>query len=297
MSQLSQWFENLYQARPWFYHNLVLSIILIIGLWLLWRLVLYLGKKRWSDVRTRYFWRKTTTYIFYFAILIILGLIWVDDISNLVTYLGLVSAAIVIALSDPITNIAGWIFIFWRRPFQAGDRIQIGDYAGDVIDSRIFQFTLLEIGNWVDADQSTGRMIHIPNKRVFSDSLANYTKGFQFIWNEIPVLITFESDWRKTKTILIEIINKYDQDFRQDVEQKIEITAEDFLIYTPTTTPIVYTDVKDSGVLLTIRYLCKPHNRRSTSEVIWEEILDAFEQEPDINLAYPTTRFYDARNE
>jgi hypothetical protein len=74
-------------------------------------------------------------------------------------------------------------------------------------------------------------------------------------------------------------------------------TAEDYLIYTPTTTPIVYTNVKDSGVLLTIRYLCKPHERRTTSEVIWEEILEAFAQHADIQLAYPTTRFYDARLE
>jgi small-conductance mechanosensitive channel len=230
-------------------------------------------------------------------IFLFLGVIWLDDISNLVTYLGLVSAGIVIALSDPITNIAGWVFIFIRRPFSVGERIQIGKYAGDVIDARIFQFTLLEVGNWVDADQSTGRMIHIPNRKVFSDPLANYSKGFQFIWNEIPVLITFESDWRKTKTILNEIISKYDQDFRQDVEQQIQMTAQDYLIYTPKTTPIVYTSVKESGVLLTIRYLCKPHDRRSTTEVIWEEILDAFEGHPDINLAYPTTRFYNARYE
>lgn len=197
-------------------------------------------------------------------------------------------SGLAIALSDPITNVAGWIFIFWRRPFEVGDRIQIGEHAGDVIDARIFQFTLLEIGNWVDADQSTGRMIHIPNRKIFSDPLANYSKGFQFIWNEIPVLITFESDWRKAKTILNAIITKYEQDFRQDVEQQLQRTAQEFLIYNPITTPIVYTNVKDSGVLLTIRYLCRPHERRSTTEMIWEEILTTFEQQ--IEIEWPTQR-------
>ena len=80
--------------------------------------------------------------------------------------------------------------------------------------------------------------------------------------------------------------------FRGDVEDQLQRTAQDFLIYTPITTPIVYTDVKDSGVLLTIRYLCTPHDRRTTSEVIWEEVLEAFEGHDDIDLAYPTTRFY-----
>jgi small-conductance mechanosensitive channel len=226
-----------------------------------------------------------------------LGLIWLADITNWATYLGLVSAGLAIALSDPITNFAGWVYIFWSQPFKVGERIQIGEHAGDVIDAGVFQFTLLEVGNWVDAEQSTGRMIHIPNRKVFSDPLANYSKGFQFIWNEIPVLVTFESNWRKTKTILQEIIAKHEQDFRQDVEDQLQRTAQEYLIYTPTTTPIVYTDVKDSGVLLTIRYLCKPHERRSTSEVIWEEILEAFGKHEDLDLAYPTTRFYDARLE
>lgn len=297
MSEFSKWFQNIYNLKPWFYQNLMLSIAVLVSLWLIRRWVLYLGKKRGGDVRVRYLWRKTTTYTYYILIIILLGVIWLEDISNLVTYLGLVSAGFVIALSDPITNIAGWIFIFLRHPFKVGDRIQIGEHAGDVIDARIFQFTLLEIGNWVDADQSTGRMIHIPNRKVFSDPLANYSKGFQFIWNEISVLITFESDWRKTKTILETIITKYDNDFRQDAEQQIQMTAQEYLIYTPTTTPKVYTGVKDSGVLLTIRYLCKPHERRSTAEVIWEEILDAFEPHQDINLAYPTTRFYNAQQE
>ena len=114
--------------------------------------------------------------------------------------------------------------------------------------------------------QFTGRMILIPNRKVFSDPLANYSKGFQYIWNEIPVLVTFESDWRKTKTILNTIISEHEQDFSQDVESQLQKAAQDFLIYNPTTIPIVYTDVKDSGVLLTIRYLCKPHERRKTAE-------------------------------
>lgn len=297
MSAFFEWIQQLYDARPWFYQNLLFSLGSIAVLWILRQWVLFLGKKRGGDVRVRYLWRKTTNYTYYFLLIILLGIIWLEDVSNLVTYLGFVSAGIVIALSDPITNVAGWLFILWRRPFKVGDRIQIGENAGDVIDSRLFQFTMLEVGNWVDADQSTGRMIHVPNRKVFSDPIANYTKGFQFIWNEIPVLITFESDWRKAKARLAEIISKYEQGFREDFEGQFQKTAQDYLIYTPTTTPVVYTAVKDSGVLLTIRYLCKPHERRSTTEIIWEEILDAFEKDPDLEFAYPTTRFFNAQVE
>ena len=70
------------------------------------------------------------------------------------------------------------------------------------------------------------------------------------------------------------------------VEVRIEIIQFQFL------TPIVWTSVVDIGVNLTIRYVCEPRKRRSSSMVIWEDILRAFAVEEDIDFAYPTTRFY-----
>jgi small-conductance mechanosensitive channel len=72
---------------------------------------------------------------------------WVQNITGIspVTQEGLFSAGIAIALKDLIVNIAGWTFIVWRRPLGVGDLIEIGEHAGDIIDIRIFQFTILEI--------------------------------------------------------------------------------------------------------------------------------------------------------
>lgn len=142
----------------------------------------------------------------------------------------MLSAGLAVALKDPIADIVGWAFILWRRPFEVGDRIQIGDQAGDVIDQRIFQFTLMEIGNWVDAEQSTGRILHLPNGLIFTDVLANYTKGSRFIWNEIPVLVTFESDWEKAKQLLKDIANEQDQKLDQDAEASFRAATRHYLI-------------------------------------------------------------------
>lgn len=57
-------------------------------------------------------------------------------------------------------------------------------------------------------------------------------------------------------------------------------------------TPVAYTSVMDCGVLLTIRYLTAPRQRRGSSEAIWEEILREFARCDDIDFAYPTQRFY-----
>ena len=69
-----------------------------------------------------------------------------------------------------------------------------------MIDQRAFQFTLLEIGNWVDADQTTGRVVHVPNGKIFTEPLVNYNQGLEYIWNEVSVTVTFESNWRKAKS-------------------------------------------------------------------------------------------------
>jgi len=214
------------------------------------------------------------------------------EMTSFIAILGAAGLAVGMALSGTLQNFAGGVMILLFKPFKVGDRVQIGENAGDVIDIRLFQFSINETGNWVDADQSTGRIIHIPNGIVFTEPQASYTAGFQYIWNEIPVLITFESDWKKAKQILSEIVNHHGLLISENAEDQVKEAAKKFLIFYTKLTPIVYTSVKDSGVMLTLRFMCDPRKRRSISEIIWEDILDRFEVCNDIDFAYPTQRFY-----
>jgi len=225
-------------------------------------------------------------------VIVLIGGVWLEGVGDIATIFGLVGAGIAVAMHDTIANLAGWVFIVTRHPFKVGDRVQIGDIAGDVIDTRPFQFSLIEINNWVDAEQSTGRIIHVPNSKVLRDPLANYETGFEYIWHEIPVLITFESDWEKAKEILTGIAKEHTTHLSDGVEEQIRRAASRFLIYFTKLTPIVYTTVKESGVLLTLRYIVKPRNRRASEQTVWEAVLRAFAQQENIQLAYPTTRFY-----
>ena len=202
------------------------------------------------------------------------------------------TAGLAIALKDPLTNLAGWIFILFRKPFAVGDRVQVGEHTGDIIDIRLFQFTMLEIGNWVEADQSTGRIIHLPNGKVFMEPQANFSSGFEYIWNEIPVTITFESNWELAKKILEDLIAKYTVDIDVKAQKEIHEASKNYMIYYKHLTPIVYIAVKPNGVQLTVRYLCNPRQRRGTENEIWQEVLKGFKAQQDIQFAYPTTRFY-----
>ena len=277
--------------------NLFKTLAVFLVLLIADKLIIYFITKNIDDVFSRYKWRKMLDYVTFFIGFIIVGTIWIDEFKSLITFFGILSAGIAIALKDPITDLAGWLFIMWRQPFALGDRIQIGIHSGDVIDLRIFKFTINEIGNWVDADQSTGRLIHIPNARIFTDVLANYTAGFNFIWHEIGVLVTFESDWEKAKIILNEILNNKVAHIATEAAKTIKEASKKYMIHYKNFTPIVYTTVKDSGVMLTMRFLCEVRQRRKYNEIVWEEILRRFAIHRDIDFAYPTQRFYNNTTE
>lgn len=272
--------------------RLLTSLGLLITLTLLKLLADRYIRKNSTDPKKIYEYRRLIVYIYSFVLLLLIGRVWIEGMDSLTTFLGLLSAGLAITMHDIFANLAGWAFIVWRKPFGLGDRIQIGPHAGDVIDIRIMQFSIVEIGNWVDADQSTGRIIHIPNIRVLREPLANYHIGFEFIWNEVAVTITFESNWRRAKEMLNEIINTIATPLSQGAEEQIRGSAEKYLIHYSKLTPIVYTSVKANGIVLSARYLVDPRKRRSTEHQIWEAVLDQIAGQNDIALAYPATRVY-----
>lgn len=248
--------------------------------------------RRIENIQVRYHWQKTMAYIIYIIGFMLLGRVWFDGFSSVATVLGLISAGIAFALQDIIKSMAGWGFLLWRRPFIVGDRIQVGNMMGDVIDIRLFKFSLLEIGNWVEADQSTGRVLHLPNTLILTETIANYTTGFEYLWNEIGVLVTFESNWQQAKKILLEIGEKHSANLGEEAQKKLREASKKYMIFYTNLTPIVYTSVKDSGILLSLRYLTIPRKRRIYAEKIWEDILTSFSQYEDIDFAYPTQRIY-----
>lgn len=289
---MQQFIKNYLGLSPDFQYKILESLILLFLIIGLQRLIRRFWISKIDDIKVRYQWQKISLYLAVFLIIILLSNVWLQLFGSVGTFLGLVSAGIAIALKDPLVNMVGWFFILIRQPFKVGDRIQIGKNSGDVIDIRLFQFSLNEIGNWVDADQSTGRIIHIPNGVVFTEPQANYTAGFQYIWHEIPVLVTFESNWKKAKQILTDVVDHHAVMLSNEAEKQIKEAAKRFLIFYSKLTPIVYTSVQDSGVLLTLRYMCNPRERRLTSEKIWEDVLERFSKCDDIDFAYPTQRFY-----
>ena len=217
---------------------------------------------------------------------------WTSESVDFGTWLGLLSAGLAIAFRDPLVNVAAWLFLLVRQPFKVGNRIEIGDVKGDVVDIGVLTFSLLEIGNWVRDDQSTGRILHVPNGIVFQKTVSSYTHGFAYIWNELHIVVTFESDWSRARDLLTEIVWRQNELTRVEAERQIATTAQKYMIHYKHLTPIVWVAVDPNGVCLSVRYLCHARQRRSTAHEIWMEVLRSFAQQQHIDFAYPTQRLY-----
>ncbi len=268
--------------------TVVAVVVVVIGLRLSRRIV----ANNVEETQATYRANKILNYMATAIFLVTAAFIWFDAFDNLPTYLGLVSAGIAIALADVLKNMVGWAYILSRKPFQVSDRIEVEGSKGDVVDIRLFRFSLMEIDGWVDAEQSTGRLIHVPNGIVFNKAVANYTEGFGYIWHEIPVLITFESDWKLAEELIRAILDEDAPDVHGAAGTRIRDTARRYSIRVGTLTPTVYLTVRDSGVLLTARYLVEARTRRGREDRIWRSILEAFAEHDTIDLAYPTVRTY-----
>ncbi len=275
-----------------FMKKIYASLFILVIIYALLFLVRRLINSMKIDLKSKYQYRKRTTYsgaLIYFMLLIP---IWAGSTNQWATIFSVMGAGIALALHEVLLNFAGWVYIVVRRPYQTGDRIELGQVKGDVIDIRIFQTILLEIGNWVDGDQSTGRVVQVPHGQIFRVPLYNYTKGFEYIWHEFPIMITFESDWKKAEQMLLRSGEKVSKELQDQARNKINRMAREYLIYYKTLTPFVYISVQDSGVKLTLRYLTDAKKRRSGHDTISREVLKAIAATKDVEFAYPTYRIY-----
>ncbi|RKX96335.1 MAG: mechanosensitive ion channel family protein [Spirochaetes bacterium] len=280
-----------FYKTPYFY-NIIYTFLSFIIIYFITRFLRRLVNIHIQDLKRRHRIRKAIFYCFSVIFILILFGIWTTALPSYTTLVGFIGAGLALALHEAVLCIAGWILINVKKTYEVGERIEANNIKGDVIDIGVFHTVLIEVGNWVDADQSTGRIVSIPNSYVFRQPIFNYTKEFEYIWNEIPILVTFESNWRKGKDIILATAQENADETRQAMNKLIEKMSDRYMVHYSKLTPVVYTRIMDCGVLLTLRYLTDAKKRRTSADSITQKILDAFQRLPDIDFAYPTTRFY-----
>lgn len=231
-----------------------------------------------EDARKRYLYNQKVNLISNLIFAVIIFLILNPYMKNVITIISFVSAALTLALREMITNWFAGLYIKIKKPFKVEDRIEIDSKKGDVINISDLSFEILEVGERVYGEQSTGIIVHLPNSIVFSKPIKNYNKAFKYIWNEILVEVPLDADIEKTKDVLYKIINKNEivKRIPKKMSDQVDDVSLEYRIYYNKLKPIIYTKVVDSHVELYIRYLVHPKKNRNVENEVWLDILEAY---------------------
>jgi small-conductance mechanosensitive channel len=275
----------------WITHH-VFALAATAGVIILGPLVTAIGHKwiqaRVKDAREYYRLRKLLSTIVTIVSVLALALAWGRLVPHHGTFFGLLGAGLAIALREPLLSIAGRVAVFAGHIYDAGDRVQIGTNSGDVIDVGFFYTRIMEIGNWIGGDQYTGRILQFPNAQIFGTGVFNYTRDFQYIWDEIPLNITYESNLQAATEIMLDAGNGYTKEFLEGAQQQLKRMQQYFLVADFELKPQVYIKVTTNWVGLTMRYVVDPKKRRSAATYLYRTIFEQIRQHGDIEIGTDT---------
>jgi small-conductance mechanosensitive channel len=172
--------------------------------------------------------------------------------------------------------------------YRIGDRVRIGEVMGDVLDISILRTTVMEIGEWVQADQYTGRIVTIANRFVFSAPVFNYTQHWRYLWDEIMIPVTYASDWRQAGEIMLAQGREYTSCFFEEAQAEFSHLAQVYPVQKASVEPTLYVVMTDNWIELTLRYIVEARERRQVKGQLHRELLQRFESEPGITVASAT---------
>ncbi|MBN2723535.1 MAG: mechanosensitive ion channel [Deltaproteobacteria bacterium] len=274
--------ENLKQYITHTQGKIITTVIFLMVFWIMKLGIQRIINSRVENLRHRYIWRQVSSYIIYVLLLIALTVIWFRWFQSILTALTLVIGALTIVCKELILNVVANLVIVWRGLFDVGDRIQIGTETGDVMEIGPVFITVSEIGNWVKGDEPTGRIIKIPNAKVLTNSVANYTRAVSMVWNELTFEITSDSDKNEAKRIILEIAEKYSEKIDDENKKKITESGAEFMF--KSFEPVCYTQIKDSKLTVLLRYPIKFHKRRESEMMIMETLYDTLKNSESVKL-------------
>jgi small-conductance mechanosensitive channel len=251
----------------------VAAIVGIVVIYAAFRVLEQTLPRRFGRADARYKVRKFVAFAGYISIILFLSLLFEDRLGRLTFAIGVVGAGVAVALQDVLASIAGAFSIGFSKLYTVGDRVQIGDTRGDVIDIGLLRTTLMETGNWVSKDLYNGRLVRIPNSTVLKGSVFNYSQGFHFIWDEIKVLFTITSDCQLAREVLLRVAKESIGEYLVEAQLSWRLVSDNFKILNPPLEPIVTLNVNNGSLEFGLSYVVDYTKRTAKQDELFTKIV------------------------
>ena len=267
----------------------ILGVILLLGEKLA---QMYLISSVEDDISRYNLKRLLHFFILLLLTIIIFSTLLVNWTTGLVS-VGILSIILGLALQAPLSNLYAWFYILIQVPYRIGDRIKIGECAGDVIEVGYFDTTLWEFGGeYLSSDHPSGRTIRFPNSLVLNTAVFNYSWPlFPYIWDEIKFYVAYESDLEfVAQTMTAVAREKIGDQMRQEVSiyrkllantpvDELNVNEEPMVFFRPN---------ENTWIEAIARYLVHPKQTGRVKTDMIRSMLERLNEQPD-RVRFPTS--------
>ncbi len=244
------------------------------------------GLARIEDASTRFTLQRIAHLVAALGIaVIVVSIIFVNWYAAVAAF-GVGSIIIGLAVQTPMKSFIAWIYILVRQPFRVGDRIQIGDATGDVIDVGYLDTTLWEFGGkYISGDHPSGRLIKFPNEKVLDELIYNYSWPlFPYIWNEVKFQVAYNADLEFIAKTMQKIT---EEELGREMIERVEI-YRDLLARTPVDElevhehpRVIFRVGENTWLEAIVRYLVAPREAGRVKTRLIKKLLAALNSAPD----------------
>ena len=276
---LTEILKNFFNIKSDYIILIIYTLIIYIIYKLSIKVFAYITTKMNLDERVIYTVNQRNKTLLSILLFLVIVYIWHEQLKGIITLISFISAAITLAARDIIFNYFCGLFIKIKKPIKVEDRIKVNDILGDVISINALNTEILEVNT--DNNQSTGIIINVPNSVIFNNATKNYNSVFKYIWDELEIKVSIDTDISKAKDIIFDILKSEEtiKDIPKKMKRELAKNSADYHIYYNNLTPIIYTKIVDDGIILNVRFLIHPKKQRNIESNIYEQILDRFRKE------------------
>jgi small-conductance mechanosensitive channel len=203
---------------------------------------------------------------FLFLALFGLFIIWATELRTLAISLFAITAAIVVATKELILCLSGGLYRTMMKGATIGDRIEIGNHRGDIIDQTLLTTTLLEVGPGQLTQQATGRAVVLPNALFLSTAMINESFTEEYIAHTFQIPLKIDEDWERAEQILMEACNAEVSEFLEEARNHMKELHERTALGGPSVEPRVIVKIPEAGKITLIARIAAPSRRKGRVE-------------------------------
>lgn len=181
----------------------------------LWRRAVY---RYVHEVRRRSRFLLLQKIVLWALVVAIVASTFTTELGSLATFAGLITAGLAVAMQSVLISIVGYFFLIGKYGIRVGDRVQLGNVTGEVIEMGLVRLHLMELSGGASTSP-TGRVVAFANSIIFqaSSGLFKQIPGVDLAWHEVTFGLPTGADYAALKDQMVQAVTRVIADYREDI--------------------------------------------------------------------------------